>query len=118
MAQCGAVVELAWPRDLLSRVEYALYPLGEPAWGPADREQHGEHLYRESHGLVDDARVEVHVRVELVVHEILVVECDPLEFQRDIEQGVPRGGRTPSGGIRPSSRARCSRGRCAPSRSR
>ena len=41
-----------------------------------------------AHGLVDEARVEVHVRVELPLHEVLVLEGDALELEGDVEERV------------------------------
>src|SRR5205807_7902318 len=65
-----AGVDLPRPGDLLLRVGGTLLPVGEPPGHPADREQHGEHGHGEAHRLVDDARVEVHVRVQLVAYEV------------------------------------------------
>ena len=39
--------------------------MGEPANGARDREKHGEVVHREAHSLVDQARVEIYVRVQL-----------------------------------------------------
>src|SRR6185369_10154699 len=55
-------VELLWPRDSLLFVGEELCPLGHPAGGARNRKEDGEHLDREAHRLVDDARVEVDVR--------------------------------------------------------
>ena len=63
-----------------------LEPLRDPARQPADREHHREHVHRDAERLVDDARVEVDVRVELVADEVLVLERDLLELHRDLEQ--------------------------------
>src|SRR5438045_8956485 len=65
-----AEVDLPRTGDLLVLVEEHLLPLGEPARRPRDREEHGEHVDREPHGLVDQPRVEVHVRVELALAEL------------------------------------------------
>jgi hypothetical protein len=43
-------------------------------------------LGREAHRLVDDARIEIDVRVELALDEIVVVERDLLELHRDFQQ--------------------------------
>ena len=66
-------------------------PLSDPARRAGDGEQDGEHLDWEAHRLVDDARVEVDVRVELPLDEVLVLEGDALEFQRDVEERVAAG---------------------------
>src|SRR6202451_3755390 len=60
----GADVELARPGDLGVLVEHLL-PVGQPSAGAGDGEQDREHLEREPHRLVDEARVEVDVRVEV-----------------------------------------------------
>src|SRR5580658_1680205 len=66
-------VYLARAGDFLLRVGGAFLPLGQPAGHAADREQDREHRDREAHRLVDDAGVEVHVRVQLVADEIVVL---------------------------------------------
>src|SRR5229473_4900198 len=59
LALALADIELARPGDLLLGVVDHLLPLREPARGPGDRKEHGEHLDRETHRLVDQAGVEV-----------------------------------------------------------
>src|SRR6266511_5403499 len=66
--------DLTGTRDLLLLVEEPLLPLGKPARRPPDGEEHREHLDREAHGLVDDPGVEVHVWVQLVGDEVLVLQ--------------------------------------------
>src|SRR6266540_7404548 len=84
----GSGVELPWPCDLLVTVEETFLPLGKPSRRAPDREQHREHLHWEAHRLVDEPRVEVDVRVELVLDEVLVFERDLLELERDVQQRV------------------------------
>src|SRR5688572_7014720 len=86
-----ADVDLLRPRDLLLRVEEHLFPLRDPAAGARNREQHREHGDREAHRLVDEAGIEVDVRVELARDEILVLERDALQLQRDVEQRIAPG---------------------------
>ena len=43
---------------------------------------------REAHRLQRDARIEVDVRIELLLDEILVVQRDALELHRDLEQRI------------------------------
>ncbi len=63
----------------------------QPARHAGDGEQHGEHLHREAHRLVDQTRVEVDVRVQLAVDEVGVRQGGLLERQRDVEQRVLAG---------------------------
>src|ERR1035441_9141646 len=60
-----AAVDLPRTRDLGVGVLQHFLPLRQPADGARNAEQHGELVRRETHRLVDDARVEIHVRVEL-----------------------------------------------------
>src|SRR5687767_6906447 len=68
----GANVDLPWPGDLLVGVAQHLVPLGQPTRSPRNGEQHREHVEREAHGLIDQAGVEVDVRVQLPADEVLV----------------------------------------------
>src|SRR3954464_11326200 len=88
IARALARVDLARPRDLLLLVLDHLQPLGDPAARSRDREQHGEHADRHLQRLVDEPGVEVDVRVELAVDEVVVLERDLLELQRDVPQRV------------------------------
>src|SRR6516162_8514345 len=83
-----AGIELARPADLLLRILDHLAPLTDPADGAGDREQHGEHRGRETHRLQCDARIEVDIRVQLAVDEILVAESDLFELQRNLQHRV------------------------------
>src|SRR5687768_13664975 len=87
-----ADVDLARARDLLLGIVDHLEPLRDPTGGARDREDHREHLVRDPQRLVDDPRVEVDVRVELAVGEVLVVERALLELGRDLDQRVVAGG--------------------------
>ena len=88
MALCGPEIDLARPGDLLLLVLDHLVPLREPAGHARNREENREHLDGELHGLVDEARIEVHVGVQLAFQEVLVLERDPLELERDVEERV------------------------------
>src|ERR1700759_2154320 len=80
IAPCLAGVELTRTADLLLRVLDHFLPLRDPADGARDREQHSEHRGGEAHRLERDARIEVDVRVELLLDEVLVVQRDLLEL--------------------------------------
>jgi hypothetical protein len=72
--------------SIISR-HWAIHP-GQAAEG----EQHGEHPGGEAHRLVDQPGVEVDVRVELALDEVVVGEGDLLELHRDVEQLVAAAG--------------------------
>src|SRR5271163_3049240 len=84
LAQRLAGVELAGAADLLLRILDHLLPLGDPADRARDREQNREHVGWEPHRLQRDAGIEVDVRIELLLDEIIVVERDTLEFNCDV----------------------------------
>src|SRR5882672_4382366 len=71
-----AGVELARPADLVFGVADHLLPLGDPAHGSREREDAGEHRHRNAECALHDTRVEIDVRVELALDEILVLERD------------------------------------------
>src|SRR3546814_5513650 len=52
------------------------------------RSHHREHLGRDAQRLVDDARVEVDVRVQLALHEVIVLERRLFQAHRDLEHRV------------------------------
>src|SRR5215216_5422960 len=71
-----AGIELARTADLLARILDHLFPLRDPADGARDREQHREHRGREAHRLERDAGIEIDVRIELLLDEVLVRQRD------------------------------------------
>src|SRR5690606_9968011 len=73
-------VELARTADLVFRIGDHLFPLGDPAHRAREREDAGEHRGGDAQRLLHDARVEIDVRVELLLDEILVFERDPLQL--------------------------------------
>src|SRR6516225_4900745 len=86
MARSGTREELARPADLRIRILDHLGPLGDPADGAGNREEHREHRGREPHRPQYDPGIKIDIRVELPRDEILVVECDLLELHRKVEQ--------------------------------
>src|SRR5688572_6624989 len=79
----GPNVNLLRPRDLLLGIAKHLFPLREPPCGARNGEEHGEEIFRESHRLVDQARIEIDVRVQLPRHEIFILQRNTLELERD-----------------------------------
>ena len=59
-----------------------------PARGPADGEQHGEHVEGNPDRPQDDARVEVDVRIEAPLREIVICQSRLLHFPGNVEQRV------------------------------
>src|SRR5215469_9899447 len=68
-------IELARTAELLVRILDHFLPLRDPADGAGEREQHREHRGREAHRAQRDAGIEVDVRIELLLDEIIVVQC-------------------------------------------
>ena len=85
------MVDLARPGNALFGIRHQLFPVSKPARNAANREQDGEHLRPEAHGLVDDSGVEVDVRVEPPLDEVVVLERDPFQLHREVDLGVPAG---------------------------
>src|ERR1035437_85543 len=75
-AQIVAEENLARPRDLLFGIEEHFFPLRDPPAGARNRKQHREHGDRETHRLVDQPGIKIHVGIELAGDEIIVLEGD------------------------------------------
>src|SRR6266851_769440 len=84
----GAGVELARPADLVFGVADHLLPLGDPAHGTRQREDAGEHRHRDAEGALHDPRIEIDVRVELALDEIIVLERDLLQREGELEEAI------------------------------
>src|SRR3972149_10967448 len=84
-----AQIELPGAGDLLLRIGEHLLPLSQPAGGAADGEENREHVDRKAHRLVDDARVEIHVRIEFSLDEVLILERDSLELDGYVDLSIP-----------------------------
>src|SRR5262249_13676865 len=86
-----AHVDLARTRDLLLRVVEHLDPLRRPARPAARGEEDRGPPDRQAPRLVDQARVEVHVRIELATDEVVVRQRGLLDGDRNVEERVRAG---------------------------
>src|SRR5713101_985911 len=84
----GAGVELARAADLVFGVADHLLPLGDPAHGARQREDAGEQRSRDAEGALHDPRIEIHIRVELALDEIIVLERDFLQREGELEEAI------------------------------
>src|SRR6185312_5502229 len=76
-----ADVYLTRPADATARHFVLFDPVRDPACGARDREHHREHLGRNAQRIVDDARVEIDIRVQLALDEIIVFQRGFFELQ-------------------------------------
>src|SRR5690349_13664418 len=83
-----AVVQLERAAYLVFGIGDHLLPLRDPADGAREREDAGEHRYGDAERALHDARIEVDVRLELALDEILVLERDLLQRDGELEQAV------------------------------
>src|SRR5262252_7652543 len=81
-------VELARSADLLVGVGNHLRPLRDPTHGAGEREDAGEHAGWDAERALHDAGVEVHIRVELAIDEVLILERDLFQVHRQLEKSV------------------------------
>src|SRR5690606_3844830 len=84
----GADIQLLRATDLALRVILKFTPVRDPTGQPANREQHGEHARREAHSLVNDAGIEVDVRVKAALDEVLVVESDIFKLLSELKHRI------------------------------
>ena len=83
-----AGVNLARTVDFAHRVVVHFLPVGNPAGEATDSEHHGKHVRGDAHGAVENAGVEVHVRVKFALDEVFVLEGGVFEFQGDVQERV------------------------------
>ena len=86
VARIVAEIDLPRTGDFLLGVEQHLLPLRDPAGSARNRKEYREHGDREAHGLVNQAGVEVHVRIKLALDEVFVFESDAFALERDFQQ--------------------------------
>ena len=79
-----SLVDLTRSHNLVIGVFDEFRPVSEPSGESGEGEKDGEHLSGDAEGLVDNSGVEVDVRVELSLDEVLVGESYLLESHSDI----------------------------------
>ena len=67
---------------------YLIIPVCQPTSNSRDSEQHWEHVSRESHGSVDNSRVEINVGIELSLDEEFIWQGDLLQFNGYLDEGL------------------------------
>ena len=90
MTLCLADVNLTRTADALCRVVDKLAVLSNPAWQTSEGEQWCEHLWREAHCFVNQARIEIDVWIQLTSNEVLVRQSNFLKALSDIEEFILR----------------------------
>jgi hypothetical protein len=76
----GPNVKLSWPNYAVILLRHHLHPLNNPSYASLHREHHSEHRYWDRQCLVNDARVEVHVRVQFPAMKVRVIYSCLLQF--------------------------------------
>src|SRR3989339_1849993 len=74
--------------NFLIRVVQVFLPVGKPSGGSRNGEQDGEEVHRESHGLIDQSRIEVNIGIQLTLHEVFIFQSNSLQFQSEIKLRV------------------------------
>src|SRR4051812_31614108 len=75
-----SLVQLTRATDLVLGVGDHLLPLRDPADRAREREDAGEHGDRDAERALHDARIEIHVRVELAADEVVVLQSNALQL--------------------------------------
>src|SRR5262245_3044877 len=68
----GPQINLPWPGNFLLGIRQHFLPLSDPPGSTRDGKKHGKHLHRKSHRLVDNAGIEIDIRVELTFDKIVI----------------------------------------------
>jgi hypothetical protein len=79
-----AFVDLSRSHDLVHRVLGKLVPMSHPAREARQGKENSEELWRNLQGLVNNTRVEVHVRIELSGDEVFIVQGNLLKLHGNI----------------------------------
>ena len=87
MPELRADVKLARAVDAM-RFVLQLQPMRHPAGGARQREYRREHIHREAHGAQQDAGVEIHVRIQLALDEVFVLERNLFQPHGHVEQRI------------------------------
>jgi hypothetical protein len=70
------------------RIVAHFLPLRDPARQTSQRKHHREHVGRDTHRPVDDAAVEIDIRVQLAFDKVAVVERDVFQVLGNVQQRV------------------------------
>ena len=62
--------------------------MARPTRQPPQRKHHGHHVHGNTQGAIDDAAVEVHVGIQLALHEIIVFQRVFLDFLGQVQQRI------------------------------
>ena len=88
VADIGADIDLPRPTDAPLGVIHTLFPLGDPPRQTADGKHDSEHVGRNSDGSQNHAAVKIHVGIEIVVDEIIILKGHRLQLFGDLQQRV------------------------------
>lgn len=83
-----ANVELAGPADTLFRIGNHFFPLGDPADSTGQGKDAGEEVGWDAECGLDDAGIEIHVRIEFAGNKIIVFQRNTFDFQCDFKERV------------------------------
>ena len=62
--------------------------VSDPTRQAPKREQHGEHACRQSHRTVNDATIEVEIRVQPALYKVFVLQGNTLQVLSDVKQWI------------------------------
>src|SRR5258708_35873078 len=88
LARVVAEINLTRARNFLFGIEQKFFPLRNPTGRAGNGEEHREHGHGETHGLINETGIEVHVGIELALDEVVVLKGDALALKGNFEQGV------------------------------
>jgi len=80
-------VDLLRSHDDVFAVE-ELHPVSNPSRTTGNSEKHGHEVGIEAECALDDASVEVHVRLQFLLNEVFVTQGNLFQLDRDVDQGV------------------------------
>lgn len=83
-----ARVNLAWAINFRLRIIVHFFPVGNPTGKTSDGKHHREHVCGNSHRVIKNARIEIHIRIEFPFDKVVVFEGGIFEFGSDVQQRI------------------------------
>lgn len=81
----GTDVHLSWSTDPVGIFIHHLAPMRHPTYTTGYCEEHGEHVLRDTDGLVDNTCVEVNIGVQFTLDEVVISQGLFLEVYSQVK---------------------------------
>jgi hypothetical protein len=77
---------LPWSNNLVLWVIQKFIPMSKPSNNSRDHEKNWEHVSRESHCLVNNATIEINIRIKFSLNKILIAQSNLFQLHCDFNK--------------------------------